>query len=107
MSEPPPLNPLSAKSHRVRTGWLHWLFAAPAIVCFVIGLSLMFDGASEQTGGERGIEQSLAIVTLIVATALTVCAIIALLLRPWRCDNCQTKLHRRALSCASCDAEFS
>jgi Ni,Fe-hydrogenase I cytochrome b subunit len=100
--QPPPI----ARSHRIRTGWIHWIFAAPAIFLFILGFSLMFDLTSEQTGGERGIEQSLAIVALIAATAFFIVAMTALLLRPFRCATCQTKVHRRALSCSTCHAEF-
>jgi hypothetical protein len=106
---PPPLPtnatnpaPPRPKSYRIRDGKLHWLFAIPGTLLTLVALTLIFD----TNGSERGIETSLGLLILIIAAFFLTAAFIARLLRPYHCANCQTKLHRRALSCSNCHAEF-
>jgi hypothetical protein len=104
--QPPPLpkpaNPSPSKSFRIRPGKLHWLFAIPAILLTLLGLAMMFD----TNGSERSIEKSIALLIFIIAAFFLTAAFLAWLLRPYRCATCQSKLHRRALSCSTCHAEF-
>jgi hypothetical protein len=98
---PPPLPP-PAKSQRTRSGKLHWLLVVPGILLTLIGLTFIFD----TNGSERSIEKSLGLLVLIIAAFFLITAFIAWLLRPYYCATCQTKLHRRALFCRNCQAEF-
>ena len=103
---PKPINPSPARSNRIRPGKLYWVFAIPGLCLTILGLSFILQANYGEGVGERGIEQSLGLVVLLAGAFFLASAFIAWLLRPYHCANCQTKLHRRALSCSTCHAEF-